>query len=33
MLGFSGMIVTEAISGLNTLQAWGLQPWTFTGFH
>jgi hypothetical protein len=25
MLGFTGMILTEAISGVNTLQAWGLQ--------
>jgi hypothetical protein len=25
MLGFTGMIVTEAITGVNTLQAWGLQ--------
>ncbi|WIA33809.1 hypothetical protein OEZ86_006919 [Tetradesmus obliquus] len=33
MLGFSGMILTEALSGLNTLQAWGLQPTNFTGFH
>jgi hypothetical protein len=33
MLGFMGMILTEAISGLNTLQAWGLQPTHFTGFH
>jgi hypothetical protein len=26
MLGFTGMILTEAITGVNTLQAWGLQP-------
>jgi hypothetical protein len=25
MLGFTGMILTEAIAGVNTLQAWGLQ--------
>lgn len=25
MLGFTGMILTEAITGVNTLQAWGLQ--------
>jgi len=25
MLGFIGMIATEAITGVNTLQAWGLQ--------
>jgi hypothetical protein len=25
MLGFVGMIATEAITGVNTLQAWGLQ--------
>lgn len=33
MLGFTGMILVEALSGLNTLQAWGLQPTNFTGFH
>jgi hypothetical protein len=26
MLGFTGMILTEAITGMNTLQAWGLAP-------
>jgi hypothetical protein len=26
MLGFTGMILTEAITGVNILQAWGLQP-------
>jgi hypothetical protein len=26
MLGFVGIILTEAITGVNTLQAWGLQP-------
>jgi len=25
MLGFVGMIATEVITGVNTLQAWGLQ--------
>jgi hypothetical protein len=25
MLGFAGMLLTEAITGVNTLQAWGLQ--------
>jgi hypothetical protein len=25
MLGFVGMILTEAITGVNILQAWGLQ--------
>eukprot|EP00879_Flechtneria_rotunda_P000501 GHRR01000605.1.p1 GENE.GHRR01000605.1~~GHRR01000605.1.p1 ORF type:complete len:216 (+),score=42.00 GHRR01000605.1:152-799(+) len=29
MLGFTGMILTEAIAGCNTLQAWGLQPHSF----
>jgi hypothetical protein len=33
MLGFSDMVLTDAISGLDTLQAWGLQPTNFTGFH
>ncbi|WIA33808.1 hypothetical protein OEZ86_006918 [Tetradesmus obliquus] len=33
MMGFTGMILTEAISGMNTLQAWGLQSWMFNGFH
>ena len=26
MLGFVGIILTEAITGVNFLQAWGLQP-------
>lgn len=26
MMGFFGMVVTEWISGVNTLQAWGIQP-------
>jgi hypothetical protein len=25
MLGFAGMVATEWITGVNTLQAWGLQ--------
>lgn len=25
MLGFVGMLLGEAITGVNTLQAWGLQ--------
>jgi hypothetical protein len=29
MLGFTGMILTEAITGVNTLQAWGLQAVPF----
>jgi hypothetical protein len=33
MLGFLGMIITEAATHMNTLQAWGLQSTTFTGFH
>lgn len=33
MLGFTGMIFTEAISGVNTLQAWGLQPTNIPGMH
>ncbi|WIA21274.1 hypothetical protein OEZ85_000507 [Tetradesmus obliquus] len=26
MLGFAGMVATEMITGVNVLQAWGLQP-------
>jgi hypothetical protein len=26
MLGFTGMVATEWITGVNVLQAWGLQP-------
>jgi hypothetical protein len=26
MLGFAGMLLGEWITGVNTLQAWGLQP-------
>jgi hypothetical protein len=26
MLGFAGMVATEWITGVNVLQAWGLQP-------
>eukprot|EP00775_Hariotina_reticulata_P006950 gene6950-biopygen8745 len=33
MMGFTGMILTEAIAGCNTLQAWGLQPLLFSGLH
>lgn len=29
MLGFTGMVLTEFISGVNTLQAWGLQSVPF----
>jgi hypothetical protein len=29
MLGFAGMLATEAITGVNTLQAWGLQDVAF----
>jgi hypothetical protein len=29
MLGFTGMILTEFITGVNTLQAWGLQSIPF----
>jgi hypothetical protein len=25
MMGFTGMIITEFLTGVNTLQAWGLQ--------
>jgi hypothetical protein len=32
MLGFTGMILTEAITGVNTLQAWGLQPEGLVGY-
>jgi hypothetical protein len=28
MLGFAGMVATEMITGVNVLQAWGLQPLT-----
>jgi hypothetical protein len=33
MMGFTGMILTEAISGVNTLQAWGLQAVPVPGIH
>jgi hypothetical protein len=29
MLGFAGMVLTEWITGVNTLQAWGLQSINF----
>jgi len=29
MMGFLGMVVTELITGVNTLQAWGLQSVPF----
>jgi hypothetical protein len=31
MLGFAGMVLTEWITGVNTLQAWGLQSINFPG--
>jgi hypothetical protein len=31
MLGYAGMLLTEAVTGVNTLQAWGLQPMHWTG--
>jgi hypothetical protein len=31
MLGFAGMVLTEWITGVNTLQAWGLQSVKFPG--
>uniref|UniRef100_A0A383VMX0 Chlorophyll a-b binding protein, chloroplastic n=1 Tax=Tetradesmus obliquus TaxID=3088 RepID=A0A383VMX0_TETOB len=31
MLGFAGMVLTEWITGVNTLQAWGLQGINFPG--
>jgi hypothetical protein len=33
MMGFTGMILTEALSGVNTLQAWGLQTVPVPGIH
>jgi hypothetical protein len=29
MMGFLGMVVTEWITGMNTLQAWGIQDFPF----
>lgn len=29
MMGFFGMVVTELLTGVNTLQAWGLQSFPF----
>jgi hypothetical protein len=29
MLGFAGMVLAEWITGVNTLQAWGLQDFPF----
>jgi hypothetical protein len=29
MLGFAGMVLGEWITGVNTLQAWGLQSFPF----
>jgi hypothetical protein len=31
MLGFAGMVLMEWITGVNTLQAWGLQGVNFPG--
>eukprot|EP00878_Enallax_costatus_P011241 GHUV01011738.1.p1 GENE.GHUV01011738.1~~GHUV01011738.1.p1 ORF type:complete len:144 (+),score=42.40 GHUV01011738.1:959-1390(+) len=33
MMGFTGMILTEALTGVNTLQAWGLQTVPVPGIH